>query len=552
MQFTVQSGALFFDGKPIANFVPTMLGLYQTDGNFGEQPWLLLEIQQENAISKTLNWPAQTLDALNIEKEVIGCVCRDDRGRSTKRLINTYIRLQLNRLAVPPGVYISTTGWHNIDGIWQYCCGRAEEQSVPLSPEGKSPSCLIAAPVKEYRLATAVRLPESATVEDLLQMLARHPDVYLPIWGFSLFSLMRSFLQTSGLPTACILYIIAKQGFGKTSTAKALCQLFDQNGRMADVFDAGSSAAAMRDILMDARDRAVLFDDVFIGTDKARQRERRNTASMLLRFAANEIPISRKSGSQEMRINCAASLIVTGEIPMKSASDITRCMIVRIRKRLADASQTDLHELRHTAATAMQGFLRWFGPQYESRIAQIRTDAEKFLEPFRAAPNERVKQSLFELFWLLCLFFDYAEEIQAISAHARQQFTEASDQALRQVWDNIQTELRRIENRPPSFTDAIVAGLQSHNLRAFCHNGCVCVRTSDLTEYFRQVYCRSDLNAVKVAFFLRKSNLLSLDNSGKSTKKIKGVRYLCIPLTQLRKEGTHNGQDQACHQPNLL
>lgn len=515
MDFTVQNGALFFDGKPIANFVPTMLGLYQTDGNFGERPWLLLEIQQENTISETLIWPAETLDALNIEKEILGCVCRDDRGRSTKRLINTYIRLQLNRLAVPHGVYISTTGRHNIDAIWQYCCGRAEEQSVPLSPEGKSPSCLIAAPVEEYRLASAVGLSESAAVEDLLQTLAHHPDVYLPIWGFSLFSLMRSFLQTSGLPTACILYIVAEQGFGKTSTAKALCQLFDQNGRMADVFDAGSSATAMRDILMEARDRAVLFDDVFIGTDKARQRERRNTASMLLRFAANEVPISKKSGSREVSTSCTASLIVIGEIPMEAASDVTRCMIVRIRKRLADESQTDLHALRHTAATAMQGFLRWFGSQYESRIAQIRTDAERLLEPFRAAPNERVKQSLFELFWLLCRFFGYAEEIQAISAHARQQFTEASDQALRQVWDNIQTELRRIDNRPPSFADAIVAGLQSHKLRAFRHNGCVCVRTHDLTEYLRQVYHQGDLNTKTVTSVLRIGNLLSLDKTEK-------------------------------------
>lgn len=376
MDFTVQNGALFCNGNPIANFVPIMLGLYQTDGNFEEQPWLLLEIQRQDVVSQTLIWPAKSLESLNLEKEILGCVCRDDRGRSTKRLINTYIRLQLNRLAVPHGVYISTTGWHNIDGIWQYCCGRAEEQSVPLSPEGKSPSCLIAAPVEAYRLASAVGLSEGAAVENLLQTLARHPDVYLPIWGFTLFSLMRSFLQTSRLPTACILYIIAEQGFGKTSTAKALCQLFNQSSQMADVFDAGSTAAAMKDILMQARDRAVLFDDVFIGTDKMKQHERRNTASMLLRFAANEIPISRKSGSQEMRINYAASLIVTGEIPMESASDITRCMIVRIRKRLADASVSCLRRLYGESSTVPLMILRFLY-------------AQNFSFPLSRSPNRK-------------------------------------------------------------------------------------------------------------------------------------------------------------------
>lgn len=490
---------------------------------------LLLGIDRVNTAPTHLIWPAETLDALNIEKEVLGCVCRDDRGRSTKRLIHTYIRMQVSQTDVPRGTYIATTGWHEVDGIWQYCCGGIAGKSLDLQSDIKAPSYLTADTVAAYRPAVAEGLQETAAVEDLLQAIARHWDVYLPIWGFSLFSRLRSFLQDAGMPTACILYLVAEQGFGKTSTARALCQLFELDGRMADVFDAGSTAAAMRDILMEARDRAVLFDDVFIGTDKARQRERRNTASQLLRFAANEVPISRKAGARESCTSCAATLIVTGEIPMEAASDVTRCVLVRIRERLADASQADLQALRHTAATAMQSFLRWFGLQYESRKAQIQTDVEGLLTPFHAAPNERVKQSLCELYWLLDCFFAYAEELEVISAGARQQFLEASERALRQVWDNIQTELRRIENRPPSVTDAIVAGLQSHKLRAFYHNGCVCVRTSDLTEYLRQVYHQGDLNTKTVTSALRKDNLLSLDNSGKSTKKIDGKRYLCIP-----------------------
>lgn len=495
---------------------------------------LLLEIDRVNAAPTRLIWPAETLDALNIEKEVLGCVCRDDRGRSTKRLIHAYIRMQISQTDIPRGTYIATTGWHEVNEIWQYCCGGIAGKSLDLQSDIKAPSYLTADTVAAYRPAVAEGLQETAAVEDLLQTIARHRDVYLPIWGFSLFSRLRSFLQDAGMPTTCILYLVAEQGFGKTSTAKALCQLFELDGRMADVFDAGSTAAAMRDILMEARDRAVLFDDVFIGTDKARQRERRNTASQLLRFAANEVPISRKAGAREICTSCAATLIVTGEIPMEAASDVTRCVLVRIRKRLADASQADLQALRHTAATAMQGFLRWFGPQYESRKAQIQTDVEGLLTPFHAAPNERVKQSLCELYWLLDCFFAYAEELKVISAGARQQFLEASEQALRQVWDNIQAELRRIENRPPSVANAIVAGLQSYKLQAFRHNGCVCIRTSDLTEYLRQVYHQVDLNTKTVTSMLRIGNLLSLDKTGKSTKKIKGLRYLCIPIDKLK------------------
>ena len=49
----------------------------------------------------------------------------------------------------------------------------------------------------------------------------------------------------------------------------------------------------------------------------------------------------------------------------------------------------------------------------------------------------------------------------------------------------------------------------------------------------RDRYNRSDLSEQSVAALLRQYNLLSIDVSGKSTKKIKGKRYLCIPISSL-------------------
>ena len=535
MNFTILSNSLCYESVAIANFIPTVLGIYQPDNDPEGQLQLLLEIRRENTIVRTLVWAAEQLDELNLEKLIPGCICCDDCGHNTKRLINTYLRLQICKLQSPPGVYINSTGWHNQSGEYRYFFGDASTNFFAEASVSAAPPYLIAATVADYHLATAAGLSESEAVEKLLQTFALHPDVYLPVWGFSLFSVMRSFLQDSGMPTACILYIIAVQGFGKTSTAKVLCQLFNHaNGQIADVFDAGSTIASMQSILMHARDRAVLFDDVFIGTNKAKQRERRDNASMLLRFAANEIPISKKVGSRERSTNCTASLVVTGEIPMESASDVTRCIIVRIQNRLAGFSPSlDLDALRHTAATAMRGFLLRFGKQYESKKSHIQADAAKLLSPYNAIPNERVKKSLFELYWLLGSFFDYAEEIKAISANARHQLEHASEQALRHVWQNIQSELRRIENRPRSLAEVIAEDIRTKQLPAFEHAGCACVRTGDLVAHLQQVYRRSDLSAHFVTSELRRHNLLSLDNTGKSTKKIAGHRYLCIPKSKL-------------------
>lgn len=110
---------------------------------------------------------------------------------------------------------------------------------------------------------------------------------------------------------------------------------------------------------------------------------------------------------------------------------------------------------------------------------------------------------------------------------------DASERALQKVWQNIQSELRRIENRPPTLAEAISSGIRSKRLPAFGHADCVCVRTDDLVAYLLQVYQRSDLIAHFVTSALRRLHLLSLDNTGKSTKKIAGRRYLCFPYSNL-------------------
>ena len=309
----------------------------------------------------------------------------------------------------------------------------------------------------------------------------------------------------------------------------------DSGGRMADVYDAGSTMSAMERALMTTRDRSMLLDDIYIGTNKAKQRERLASAAALLRFAANETKRTKTQGSKNVSVSCAAGLVVTGEIPMEASSDVTRCILVRIRKKLADpTTPVDLEALRHTAATAMQGFLAWFGERYEEFRSRIKIEMESQLAAVKSAPNERVKTSLFELYWLLCRFIDYAEEVGAIPAVAKCKFVQATAYSLTEVWHNITEELRRIENRPKTLQEAIVSGVHQRKFYVFQYNGCLCVRLSVLTDYLQKLYRRSDLSKQYVAALLRQNNLLSVDASGKSTKKIKGKRYLCIPISRLK------------------
>lgn len=534
MNFAIAGNSLLNDGEVIANFVPRIRGLYSANP---EEPLrLLLEVTREGAPPQTIVWPAEQLDRLNLEKLIPGCISRDARGRSTRNLVATYLRMQLSQCDLPRGQYFDQTGWQQIDGQHRYLPDPAPENRLAEPPEGGSPPYLIAEEASSCHLSVDPTLSVATAVEQLIRTFEQHPDIYLPVWGYSLFSVCHSFLQDSGLPTACILYLIATQGFGKTATAKALCQLFDDtSGCMADVYDASSTISAMERALMTTRDRSVLLDDIYIGTNKAKQRERLASAAALLRFAANETKRTKTRGSKNVSVSCAAGLVVTGEIPMEASSDVTRCIIVRIREKLGGSSNpVDLEALRHTAATAMQGFLSWFGERYETFRSRIQRDMDTQLSAVCEASNERVKESLFELYWLLCRFADYAEEVKAISAVAKSKFVQATAYSLTQVWHNITEELRRIENLPETLREAIVSGVQQQEFYAFRHNGCLCVRLSVLTDYLQKLYRRSDLSEQYVAMWLNQCKLLSIDASKKSTKKIKGKRYLCIPISRLK------------------
>ncbi len=533
MQFTVAGNILLNDGEVIANFVPRIRGLYSAKP---EEPLrLLLEVTREGAPPTTVVWSAEQLDQLNLEKVIPGCISRDARGRSTKNLVVTYLRMQLSQSDLLRGQYFDQTGWQRIDGQHRYLPDPVPENRLAEPPLDGSPPYLIAEEASSYRLSVDTTMSAETAVEQLLETFMTHLDVYLPVWGYALFSVCRSFLQDSGLPTACILYLIATQGFGKTATAKALCQLFeDSSGCMADVYDAGSTMSAMERALMTTRDRSVLLDDIYIGTNKAKQRERLVSAAALLRFAANETKRTKTRGSKNVSVSCAAGLVVTGEIPMEASSDVTRCILVRIRKKLADSSNpVDLEALRHTAATAMQGFIAWFGERYEKFRSRIKSEMEVQLAAVKSAPNERVKKSLFELYWLLCRFADYAEEVGAISSIAKVEFVRATAQALTEVWHNITDELRRIENRPQTIQAAIISGVEQQAFGYSTHKGCLCVKLPVLTKYLQELYRRSDLSEQYVAARLRQYNLLSIDASGKSTKKIHGKRCLCIPISSL-------------------
>ncbi len=276
-----------------------------------------------------------------------------------------------------------------------------------------------------------------------------------------------------------------------------------------------------------ARDRVVILDDICKSTNRKKQINRRDIAASLIRIAANETSVIKKCGQSEQKMNCMASLAITGEIPMEAASDITRCLIVELTKPLTD----DLEALRPAAAAALKGYLTWLSQHYEQECSQLRKDYEEWYNTRTSMRLIRVQTSHFELRWLLCSFLRYTKEAVGIGEKAERQFRVSTEQAFTVIWNKTDEMVRSVEQTERPLSESIWPAISTNNLKAFMHNGCVCIRSEDLTKYFQKLYNRSDISKRDVTALLRDEKMLSTDKSGRSTKKIDGKRYLCIPLS---------------------
>ena len=65
------------------------------------------------------------------------------------------------------------------------------------------------------------------------------------------------------------------------------------------------------------------------------------------------------------------------------------------------------------------------------------------------------------------------------------------------------------------------------------HKGCLCMKTDYLMKLLEGPLANQDLTVKELTNALRKDGLLSMDKSGRSTKKLNGVRVLQIHIDHL-------------------
>lgn len=524
-------GWLLFNNRRIANFVPRIVEQFWYPDCKNNLPDV---IQVEFSLAgETTSYcvfiVTQEIDSFKFEDHCPTCICADENGNSTRRIIRLFLRLQLGKApdSCIRHYFYPSTGWYFAENSPRFVAGQQ------LIPSNEAEVFHIAADVEKYRL---VSLPKPSSPDNVISLLTAMQGMTaaIPVFGFTLLASLKSIFHTNKLPTSCILYIQGSQGFGKTELAKRFSLLYDQDicgGKsIADHYDAESTAAAMRNALADARDRVVLLDDICCSSAPVNQRTRYILAAELIRAAANEIPLTRMRGRVQESVFCSASLVITGEIGLTAASDLTRCILVDLEQPLRSGDPN----IRSVAAATLESYLEWFSLHGEDEQCRLRKDYDAFKNCDRQHQEERLQVSLWELSWVYDSFLRFATDIQAVSKQAANEFETTVTKILQEIY---QKTLSRIHSRPEaaetSLIPIITSGVNCGQIPHFIHSGCLCIRLQDLAEYLNYTYSRYDYTDRDVSNLLRQQGLLRMDKSGTATRKIEGIRYLTIPLDKV-------------------
>lgn len=524
MDLAKVDGQLFHKGQPIANFVPIVERIYSAPNSAPADLVLSLHLQcGTHRITQLLIVPFRDLERLDFPRQVPGCIYYAKNGEFWTA---NFIRQQVGQLLETGhlcGVYFQSGGWHVKGEEAVYVIGSEIATATGIE---KPTEDYIAPDVSALSLVRDPALSASTATEELIKALPGYREYAIPTFAYTLYATNRSLWGEAGLPAACVLNLQGVQNAGKTQLAKRFCALYQEgaSGNFADFYDAAGTLAAIRSQLSRARDRVVVCDDICKSTNPSAMAKRRNLAADLIRFAANESPRAKMSGGREVISDCTAGLVITGELPLEVASDITRTITLKISEPLRGRPDTD----RILAASALAEYLRWLCQHRDRELDRLRSDFRHFRE--NNSPG-RLEVSIFQLSWIFESFLRFALDVGAVNDQVQTDLSGHSDHIFKTIYNSQMRDIQCIQPPQTSWAQLAMEGAQQNAFPFQLRPGCICVTPEDLTSYCRARLGNPALQAGTVIADLRAKHLLAMDRSGKSTKKIDGTRYLHI-LTQ--------------------
>ena len=161
---------------------------------------------------------------------------------------------------------------------------------------------------------------------------------------------------------------------------------------------------------MDAlRDGTFILDDLYREKDtRMRHEYERRVRNCIRNFADNS---SRQTRLSNFKNNC--QLIITGEYLLDSKTDIGRCLVIHINKKISSKKLTPMQEDPLALSTFYFYFIRWICKNYFQILNDLKCSFMEYRETaFRhKSQYERLYEESFLLEFVMGLFGKYVTQL---------------------------------------------------------------------------------------------------------------------------------------------
>lgn len=456
------------------------------------------------------------LQRLDLEERTAGCLYSSPRA---KKQVIEEVRAEVMRQLQEgrSDLYFPQSGWYRLpDGRRVFAAG--DELLPGISRE--EAGALMQTSLSGITLAA----PEDRSPEELapefLSSLAEHLQYRLPVFGYAIFSALRSLWKEVQLPFACALFIVGRSGTGKTTLARNFCQLYDKNGAPAEYLDAESTTSSLGEILHKTRDRTVLYDDICRTSNTGNQRKRLENGVKAVRYAANESSRMKMSGLDPQTHPCQAGLVLTAELLPQELSELTRCLLVQVHDYHIGGTARD----RALAAGMLKGYLSWFARHCEQELENLNCARNSF--PATPHPDvERLWRSFLQIDWCVESFLRFLQTLPTCRDQVpalKGQF----EQCLMGVFSEEMDIIRQRQEQSGPIEKRILQGIRTGSISGFPYKGCFCARFEEIMACLR--HSDHGISERMVSAYLREHGLVAQDGSERISKKVGGVRWVFL------------------------
>lgn len=452
-------------------------------------------------------------------------------------------------------------GWVTYKGQYAYLAGDKLITADGIVSEKNYVSESI---LNEYKLEINNNLDERKASLYILHLMKVELGITDVLVANLIVSLLRPLFKESGIIPSYTCYLVGKSQTRKTTIARHSSIIYNRSTNNSScMINLLSTTAAVHKSLGFLNDACFIVDDLYRSERPQDMHAREERASEFIRTLGNnsaKVVASQSGNITNKSPNC--NIIFTAEYLLQGISTLSRCLILFVDKPIPSEPLYKSQQDPLALSTFAYYFLKWCCQYYDVIVELIKNEWQAYQN--NRAKNFRARERLYETRFILYTAVEILGKYFVTTGNMGDEIKVLMINNIKISLNNLihrqQIEIQKIsgasdENKFSKFLAVLYFDNHleleksksdiSKKSQGIVNKEILCISPSFYLGKCIEHFKNSDITINKITAELQRNGLVDMDASGKSTKKIHGIRLLHIPIFKLQSYYEDAKNDEA-------